>query len=246
MKLSCSVMAHPDRAEYVGQMITDLGPLGESVPVHWDPEGKASGNADRVWRQARSAWGMFSEHADWHVLLQDDAVPCPDFLEGLALALDHVHGPAIVSGYLGQGRLVPARWTTLAGRAEREGASWIRSNTLMWGVCIALRTVDIPLMIDWADRRAAIPDDMRVSGWAKRFERDVWYTWPSLVDHRPVPSLTKHRAHDRTARRLLISSARDVSWSGPVVTDPMVTLRRSGRSGPSVRRQAAQTKVIGQ
>lgn len=246
MKLSASIMAHPDRAEYVGQLITDLGPLGESVPVHWDSEGKASGNADRVWRQARSAWGMFSEQADWHVLLQDDAVVCPDFLEGLALALDHVREPAIVSGYLGQGRLVPQRWAHLADRADQQGACWIRSNTLMWGVCIAMRTADIPAMIDWCDRRAAIPDDMRVSGWAKRYGRSVWYPWPSLVDHRPIASLTKHRAHDRTARRHLTDSAMKIDWSGPVVTDPMLSLNRASRSGPSIRRQAAQMKVIGQ
>lgn len=243
VKLSASIMAHPDRADCVEILLTELG---QEIPVHWDREGPPSGNADRVWRQARSAWGMFDESADWHVLMQDDAMPCPDLLNGLAAALDHVDGPAIVSGYLGQGRLVPSRWADLAARADQVGACWIRANILMWGVCIAVPTARIPRMIDWCDRRAAIPDDMRVSGWARREGLDTWYPWPSLVDHRPVQSLTKHRAHDRVARRHLTTSAMKIDWSGPVVSDPMTINRRAMRSGPSSRRQAAQTKVIGQ
>lgn len=208
-----------------------------AVPISWDEEGPASGNADRVWRNARAAWLMHEPDADWHVLLQDDAVLCRDFAAGMSEALRHVQGPAVVSPYLGNGRLVPSRWQALAEKADRDGAAWIRTSKLMWGVSIAIPTLLISDMIKHADTRAGVPDDMRVAGWAERNGVDAWYTWPSLVDHRQVPSLTKHRAHDRYARRHHTESAMSIDWTGPVITDAMLLRRKAARSGPSRRRR---------
>jgi hypothetical protein len=230
-------MAHPDRAAEVSEL---LAALDRPVPVHWDDEGPASGNADRVWRTARGAWSLFDPDADRHVLIQDDAIVCADYLAGLEQALVHVPPSAVVSPYLGQpGRVAPARWGVLQTSAERVGASWIRGERVMWGVSLVLPTNDIPAMIDWADRRAGVPDDMRVGGWAKRENREVWYPWPSLVDHRTIASLTKHNAAERVARRHHTGSALDLRWDGPVLSDPMLIRRRGSRSAPSVNRQVS-------
>jgi hypothetical protein len=230
VRLSASVMAHPDRGEQVTALVAALD---RPVTVYWDSEGKPSGNGDRVWRTARGGWSVADPDSDWHVLLQDDALPCADFLAGLERALEYVPQNAVVSPYLGTGRNVPIRWEAMARTADTVGASWVRSRKLMWGVCIALPTRLIPEMIDYADRKAGVPDDMRVAGWAERFDHDVWYTWPSLVDHLPIPSLTKHKANERRARRHHQDSALLVNWGGPVVTDPMLARRRAERSGPS-------------
>lgn len=230
MKVSAAIMAHPDRAEFVAELRFKL----DRVPgIYWDPGGPPSGNGDRVWSVARAAWSMFDPAADYHVLIQDDAIVCPDLLAGIEQALDHVPAGAVLSPYLGTGRMAPARWDHLERMADDSGASFVRAERLMWGVCLALPTVDIPDMIAWADRRGGVPDDMRVGGWAKRNDREVWYTWPSLVDHRTVPSLTKHRALDRVARRHHLGSALEINWSGPVVTDPMLLRRKGPRSRPS-------------
>lgn len=230
MRLSASIMAHPARSGEVSEL---LASLDRPVPVFWDQEGPPSGNADRVWRTARGAWMLADPEADWHVLIQDDALVCRDFLAGLAKALDHVPPDCVVSAYLGSGRTVPVRWTNLARAAQAAQASWVRSQKLTWGVCIALPVRSIPEMIDRSDRRAGIPDDMRVAGWAERTGREVWYTWPSLVNHSSVQSLTKHRAHDRVASKWHPGSAMDISWSGGVVTDPVLMRRAPKRSGPS-------------
>jgi len=235
VKVSFSIMAHPDRAEHVHRILAAMGDV--EVPIASDNEGPPSGNADRVWRNARAAWLLHEPDADWHVLLQDDAVLCRDFAAGMSEALRHVQGPAVVSPYLGNGRTVPTRWATLADAADARGAAWIRTSKLMWGVSIAIPTLLISDMIKHADTRAGVPDDMRVAGWAEKNGIDVWYTWPSLVDHRQVPSLTKHRAHDRYARRHHTESAMSIDWSGPVITDTMLTRRRASRSGPSARRR---------
>jgi hypothetical protein len=230
VRLSAAVMAHPDR----GQEVTELvAALDRPVTIYWDSEGPPSGSGDRVWRTARGAWSLADPDADWHVLIQDDAAPCADFLAGLERALAFVPQDAVVSPYLGTGRNVPIRWEAMARAADTAGATWVRSQKLMWGVCIVLPVKLIGEMIAYADKRAGVPDDMRVAGWAEKTSREVWYTWPSLVDHLAVPSLTKHKARERVARRWHGGSALEINWAGHAVTDPMMTRRTRVRSGPS-------------
>lgn len=243
MRLSASIMAHPDRSDLVRELLDRLDPAGDQlIPVNWDLEGPPKGNGDRVWRVARGGWQLADPAADWHVLIQDDAWPSPDFLAGLESALEHVPDDATVSAYLGKGGAAGLRWTRLAAEAERRGASFAVSSSLMWGVAICLPVRLIPEMIETADRMAGVPDDMRVAGWTKKRRAPVWYPWPSLVDHRPVPSITKHHAADRRAIRHHSGSALEVNWDGPVVYDPMYVRARGPRSAPSKARQVASSQ----
>lgn len=234
MKLSASIMAHPDRSALVDRLRASLD---RDVPVAWDDEGPPSGNADRVWRTARRGWGLADSEADWHLLIQDDALASPDLLAGLEKALDHAPLDAVVSPYFGQGGAVGARWARIGAEAERRSASWVLSERLMGGVAICLPTGLIPDFIARADTMAGVPDDMRVAGWSRRRHGEVWYTWPSLVDHQPVPSITKHRAADRHAVHHHQGSALTLDWSGPVSVDPMYARVRGQRSGPSANRK---------
>ncbi len=229
MKISAAIMAHPARGDAVAELSAIL-----DAPIIWDDEGPPSGSGDRVWRTARRVWQAGIEGgADYHVLIQDDAIPCDDFLPALATALDHVSHLALVSPYLGRGSRIPLRWGQMARRADDIGASWVRSLKLMWGVCLAAPVSVLPEMIEWCDRKAGMPDDMRVGRWFERAGLEVWYTWPSLVDHDSgTPSLTKHRAADRVAARHHQGSALDLDWSGPVVFDPMTMRARGPRSAP--------------
>lgn len=238
MKLSVSVQAHPDRAPLVNSF-TSL--LDRPVPIAWDREGPPSGNTDRGWRTARRAWELADPDADWHLVLQDDAVPSIDLLPGLERALERVPVDAVVSAYLGRGGGNGARWAPIVAEAERVGASWVRSSKLSWGVAIILPTRLIPGMIEHCDRRAGVTDDMRVAGWAEKRHAEIWYLWPSLVDHLPVPSLTKHRAANRVAWRHHQGSALELNWGGPVVTDLALRRRSPARSGPSRTRKVAST-----
>ena len=240
MKLSASIMAHPDRAPYVDEL---RDALGRPVAVFWDREGPANGNADRVWRTARGGWELADPDADFHLLLQDDAWPSHHLLTGLEVALAEVPPDAVVCPYLGKGGATPHRWRRMAADADRLGASWVVSSKLMWGVGIILPTARVPEMIDRADRMAGITDDMRVAGWAEKTKTDVWYTWPSLVDHRAVPSLTKHNAKDRRAERHHPGSALDLDWRGPVVRDPVLLRARGQRSGPTANRQVTSLSM---
>lgn len=229
MRLSASIMAHPDRMPLVVEMVQALD---RDVPVYWDNEGPPSGNQDRVWRTARGAWQLHDPAADWHLLLQDDAVVCADLLAGLEQALEHVPEDAVVSPYLGRGGAAPHRWARLADEAQRAGSRWVVSEKLMWGVAICLPVARIQGMIERADMLAGVPDDMRVHAWARHWHVPIWYTQPSLVDHRAVASITKHKAKERRAERWFEGSALEIDWSGPVTVDPMYRMRFGPRSGP--------------
>lgn len=120
---------------------------------------------------------------EWVVVLEDDAVPVSNFSEILARQLSEVDTDRIVSLYLGKNRppsIQPTIGRTIA-RAD-EDVSWMTTRMLWWGVgvCIPQRYVesvsDYVLSVDK-------PWDTSVGTWALKNQVDVWYTWPSLVDH---------------------------------------------------------------
>ena len=220
MRISVSVMAHPDREGRVDALVDELAagrrPLDrDGVSVAWDNEGPPSREPNRIWRTARRAWSMHDADADWHLLLQDDAVPAHHLLERLPEALDRVPRRSIVSLYLGNVRPLAMKWEKVARRADTEGASWIVGPRCLWGVAIALPVPLIPAMVGYADRQHGIPDDMRVGRWGQRERLEVWHPWPSLVSHADAPSLTGH-GPGRTARSFR-RDARGATWDGPVV-----------------------------
>lgn len=239
MRLSVSIQAHPDRFDLVTglRLSLSLTDQAELVPVAWDDEGPPNGNADRGWRTARRAWQLADPDADWHLVLQDDAVPCADLVPGLERALEHVPAEAVVSPYLGRGGGNGYRWRTIAAQAAESHPSWVVSSKLSWGVAIILPTRLVPEMLDACDRKHGVTDDMRIAGWAEKRRTEVWYPWPSLVDHLPVPSLTKHRAADRVAWRHHRESALELDWTGAKIIDPALKRLRPVRSGPSMSRR---------
>lgn len=213
MRLSASIMAHPDRAGQVDALRESLGQL---VPVSWDAWGSPHRDHDRIWGVARRAWEMHDQAADWHLLLQDDAIVAPDLLEAITKGLEHVPPQAIVSLYIGTGRPLSWVWQRLGARADSEGASWIVGPRSMWGVALALPTALIGDMIAYGDRQHGLADDMRVGRWARRQRLEAWFPWPSLVNHPDGDSLVGHGT-GRSALRMVEGSALTWDPSGPVL-----------------------------
>lgn len=216
--LSCAVMAHPARAAFVEEL---LGQLDRPVPVVWDTEGPASADLEKQWRNARRTWEAHDPAADWHLLIQDDALVVPDLLAGLEKALDHVPDQVIVQPYVGTKQPNVALVDAKVAAAEEVGASWIRMGSLMWGVATAVPVAEIPAMVEWCSRRErrGWADDKRVGRYFRDHRRwPVFYPWPCLVDHRQGPSICGHDGGGRRARRMWDRSALEHDWTGPVVT----------------------------
>jgi hypothetical protein len=227
MKVSVGIMAHPRREALVMKLALALG-HGTSVVWDWN---------DDEWDTGRRAWEAHDPTADWHLVVQDDAIVCKDLVAGLVKALEHVPAEAAVSLYTGTVRPDRRRVADAAARAEAANAAWIVMPDVKWGVALAVPTAVIPDMLAHGDRRKSSVYDWNlrsyfydVLGWP------VWCTWPSLVDHRhEEPGIVRHQippSGPRVAHRFLgeHASALDVDWgAGTVEMAGLEVLQRRRR-----------------
>lgn len=144
------------------------------------------GNHHKAW-----SWLAANNTNCWSIVLEDDCVPVDDFTDQLEQALTVTPAP-IVSLYLGRGR--PVQFQRLIGKAvnvaEANDANWITWNVNIHAVALAVRTELLPSLLAWESN---LPSDETVTEWARTHHHQVAYTWPSLVDHRDVDTLVRHR-----------------------------------------------------
>jgi len=192
--LSVAIMAHPSRAKFVDALLPQL----PGAVVVWDEK------QDR-WDTGRRSMLAFDLTADWHLVVQDDAILCRDFLAQVRRALAELAtGP--VSFYCGTtAKFGHLRSGEALRQAHRSGQHWLRAPGPYWGPAVAVRVADIPAMIEWCDLRPDVPNyDRRMSRYFLSIDRPCWYSVPCLVNHRVGPgnhSLIPGRGHSmgRTA-----------------------------------------------
>lgn len=228
MRLSAAIMAHPTRKEQVEDL---QGQLDRDTPVAWDPNPEPSPDPTQRWATGRAAWELHDPTADWHLVIQDDALACPDLLAGLEQALTELGPDGIVSAYTGTGRPDQRNVKRAIKYAQQHDHAWLPTWSLNWGVAIAAPTATIPAMLEWCSHpnRAHLNYDMRIG----QYYRDIqgwrtWYTHPSLVDHRDGDSLIGHGG-DRRAHTHHTGSALDIDWTrhnGLPLTVPTTYRRR--------------------
>lgn len=207
-----AVMAHPSRAALVDELVASLDRPADVVFDRQDDE----------WETGRRAWAAADPCATHRLVLQDDAIACPDLVAGLELALEHVPAQAAVSLYMGTLRPDAHRVTAAASQANEAGAAWVVMPDIKWGVGLVVPTPVIPEMLTHADRHGTAYDWSLRSYFVHR-RWPVWCTWPSLVDHRDVPGLVRHQVPPSGPRRahcFVSGSALDIDWSAGAVWMP--------------------------
>lgn len=208
MRVSFAVMGHESRRTAAEALATtteatlhmDDGHLGENA------------NGDR-------AWAAHDPAADWHVVLQDDALPVPGFVDQVHAALTVAPATA-VSFYVGTSMpfqtVGPVRYAI--DLADRTGAAWLESCSLHWGVGVAMPTQSVTDFLAWA-QGCDLPYDERIGAYWRRVQHaPVRYTWPSLVDHADGPTTLEHpdgRPRD-LPRRAYRTGGRDDWATAPV------------------------------
>lgn len=216
--LSVAIMAHPKREAMVADLLTRLD---REVPVVWDQIN------DRHDTGAR-AMEAFDPACTHHLVIQDDALPCRDLIAGAERALTYVPEDAPVSLYTGRARPFGAEITKAVRRARKRDASWITMRGIYWGPAVILPVAYIPEMLAWFRSPEGCETsnyDRRMSVWWAQRQARVWYSRPSLVDHRGDESLVwKHTnpAKPRHAHEFAgeDTSALTIDFSGPVVDIP--------------------------
>lgn len=130
--------------------------------------------------------------ADWVVVLEDDAVPIEDFSAVLYNQLSEIDSDKIVSLYLGKQR-PPSIQPTLQRTIESapEDTSWLVTRSLYWGVGVCIPGGFVDSVSDHV-LSSSHPWDSSVGRWALTNSVEVWYSWPSLVDHLDEETTINH------------------------------------------------------
>jgi hypothetical protein len=182
------VMAHPARREQAFLLAE-----ATDATIVWD-------QLEDEWDTGARALREFDPCATHHIVLQDDAIPVPGFIEHAEHAIAaRWHDP--ISFYIGTSR--PPQWQSNVDKAtaaaDAEGLAWLTAEQLLHGVAVAVPTHDIVPLLAWC-RHSTFPYDERIGAWYRTQRRLIAYTWPSLVDHADDGTLVQHADH-RPRRR---------------------------------------------
>lgn len=207
MKLSVAIMAHRDRADLVADLLQRLE-LDESHVV-WDQGRDDWRQSVREWDTGRRSWQHHDPAADWHLVIQDDAIVCRDLIPGLSEALTQLRQESVVSLYSDGKR----HWMQMQQRADHLRQRWIRHRTLVWGVAMAAPVRTISDLLDYCERTPSPNYDARIAAYyCRHLKWPAFYAWPSLADHRQVPSLLGH-ADGRHATKFVGEEASAIEWA---------------------------------
>jgi hypothetical protein len=204
-RLSVKIMAHEKRAHLVPDLVERLGLTDDDVI--WDRRN------DR-WDTGRRAWEAIDQTAEWGMVVQDDALPCADLITGMEKALERVPDNVLVTPYIGTRRPARGKIDRVVQEAAAAKAAFIEMPSLNWGVAITAPTRIIDGMLPWCDVQQYPNYDRRIGRYAIDVMRmNTWCTFPSLVDHRDIPSLIGH-GDGRVAHHFIgaETSALSVDW----------------------------------
>lgn len=205
MKLGVVVMAHKKREHLVPELLERLGLTDDDVV--WDRKN------DR-WDTGRRAWERYDPSCTHWCVVQDDALPCRDFIAGMEKALERVPDNVLVTPYIGTRRPARGKIDRVVQEAVAAKAAFIEMPSLNWGVAITAPTSIIDEMLPWCDVQQYPNYDRRIGRYAIDVMRmETWCTFPSLVDHRDIPSLIGH-GDGRVAHHFIgeDASALAVDW----------------------------------
>ena len=176
-----AVVAHVNRFERAVKLAAQLG---AAVFVDDGSQGEWNNHA-RAWQY------LAGQQADWGVVLQDDAVVTDSFHEDLASLLDHVPSRSCVGLYAGTSYpgFIQQRLKHAIDAAVRYGAGWLESDTLFWGVGVAM---PLEHVLPALALPSALPYDQRLGNYFRHKGLPVYYPARSLVDHEDGPSLVEH------------------------------------------------------
>jgi hypothetical protein len=183
VRISTAIMTHPRRrrqAEALARRCADLNPV-----VVLDPEPDAAPSA---LRSARLAWDAAEPAATHHLVLQDDAVPCPGFGTRLTAAVEAQPDAALALFVSWGSRLSYAvRLAALCGFGWTEVVERYMPTVALVMPAGAAR--DMASFLRTAD---GTDDDEAVLRYLSQVGLPAYAAVPSLVDHRDLPSLTGH------------------------------------------------------
>jgi hypothetical protein len=205
-------MCHPTRRRLVHKLAAKLD---QKPKVVWD-------RVDDRWDTGRRALLAYQPDADFHLVLQDDAVVSRRLVAACEAMLEHTPGDVPVSLYMGRWRHRPRRFAmkVVAETARARGASFAVFGGPWWGPGIILPTADVEAVVAYGDENPKRQPnyDLRIAQFYAAKGVDCWYTMPSLIDLQPGQSLTGRKGSRRHAQWRHSGPYEDLDWSGGIIT----------------------------
>lgn len=212
--LSAVVMAHPKREHFIPELLENLD---RDVEVVWD-----SGDNVR-WNTGYRAMKAYDPNCSHHLVIQDDAIVPLDLVAGVEEACNHIPADAAMCLYIGRTRKF-WRKVMMTGVKVPRSPAWIIMNQIHWGQGVVFPTHLIDEMLEWCDTQCHIENyDRRMSRWCELQRLQVWYPWPSLVNHRESPSLVPGRGWQNRVAQWYLGSFESVleqDWDRPLIKLP--------------------------
>lgn len=204
-KISIAVMAHPKRKAQAQALIAELKSYSFSdVALVMDTK-------NIEWHTGKRALKRGVGKADWHVVIQDDAILTPNFYENIEGAINAVPVKTLFSLYTGTSRPLERRVTEAVAKA-RDG-EWLQSHQLYWGVGIAIPSDQIAPMLEFVEP-IGLQYDNKVGEFYCQNGMPVYYCIPSLVNHDDdIGSLLGHGAGDSDPRVAHKLATGPVTWT---------------------------------
>lgn len=199
-----AIVAHPEREKYA----LALSEKVQAECISWD-DGKLGCSRNHL----RALRYMMDSPTEWVIILEDDAVPVPDFRKQLEMALNWAPSH-LVGLYVGRGS--PPHWQAGISSVIAKNVCWLRCDTLLNAVGYAVKTKLIPVIVEFLEFTwkllPNLPIDEAITRWAKSYDTSVSFTRPSLVDHLDIQAVDKN-AKDKGKRVAWIFGERDC-WNG--------------------------------
>jgi hypothetical protein len=160
---------------FAGQAIMDAG--GFTLAADPDPDGVPS-----PWRSARVAWAAAT--GTHHLVIQDDAIPCANFLDRVAQVIDEKPGDPIAL-FFGV-HSFPLDLVAYESALRSCDAFYPIPYAAPWipHVAVVMPRDHAHDLAAWgAARPHPMADDRILGEWAHAQDVQVYATCPSLVDH---------------------------------------------------------------
>lgn len=207
--ISAAIIAHPSRKAYVRELRRKV-----NVPVVWDEK-------QNMWDTARRAILEYDPAAEYHVIIDDDALPADYFLEGCQGIADALPNQTLVGLFVGEDIRLHVMLNGHRGHGgdfDLSTVSFLQfAGVLNWGVATMIPTGWIPDLIDYCDTLPFPEVDRRMGTFANALRYPTLYSWPSIVDHRKGPSL---RAASYIRVGLNVAEDARQDWSGSILGLP--------------------------
>ncbi len=172
-------MMHPSRTQHKDYLLDKLSDFG-NVKISMD-------NGNGILDTCKRAWEMYDNQANYHLVVQDDAIIGKNFRINVLKQIDK-HPDHAFSFYFGNRK----RFLETAKKADINGG--IEMWWISWGVAICLPTKIIPGLLNFFPTikgHLTKHDDTVIANYLAKIKMPVWYPMPSLVDHRDEKSLVE-------------------------------------------------------